>query len=92
MTFALLHLACMLEIRSVVPDALSATAQTLYGTLSLALAWAILTWSFGKQYGVVGAHGSMFMAAMCALTRPLCQSAWNVDPGSAPNIDPSCTC
>ena len=31
LTFALLHLACMQVIRAVVPEGLSATAQTLYG-------------------------------------------------------------
>lgn len=71
LTFAMLHLACMRTIRFVVPDALSATAQTLYGTLSLGIASAILTWSSGKLYGVVGAHGFLFMAALCALALPL---------------------
>lgn len=71
LTFAMLHLACMQVIRSVVPDALSATAQTLYGTLSLGIASAILTWWSGKLYGVVGAHGFLFMAALCALALPL---------------------
>ena len=43
LTFALLHLACMRLIVQVVPVHLAATAQSIYGTLCIGLAAALLT-------------------------------------------------
>src|SRR3984893_3362146 len=46
LTFALLHLACMRLIVEVVPARLAATAQSIYGTLCVGLATALLTLAF----------------------------------------------
>ncbi|MCJ2124008.1 MFS transporter [Methylobacterium sp. J-077] len=71
LTFALLHLANMRLIASVVPERLAATAQTLYGTLGLGVASAVLTATAGFLYGAFGAGAFWAMAALCALALPL---------------------
>ncbi len=71
LTFALLHLANMHLIAQVVPDRLGATAQTLYGTLGLGVASAILTAPGGFLDGGFGAGAFWFMSALCALALPL---------------------
>lgn len=71
LTFALLHLAAMQLIVRVVPERLSASAQTLYGTLGLGLASALLTAVGGLLYGAFGAGAFWFMAALCAAALPL---------------------
>ena len=55
LTFALLHLANMRLITSLVPERLAATAQTLYGTLGLGVASAVLTATAGLLFGALGA-------------------------------------
>ena len=71
LTFSLVHLACMQIIAVIVPEKLSATAQTLYGTLCLGLASAVLTFLSGELYGATGAHAFWAMSALCAAALPL---------------------
>lgn len=70
LTFALLHLAAMHLIVRVVPERLSASAQTLYGTLGLGVASAVLTATGGLLYGTFGAGAFWVMAALCASALP----------------------
>jgi MFS transporter, PPP family, 3-phenylpropionic acid transporter len=65
-TFALLHLACMRVIARIVPPALEATAQALYGTVAIGLATAVLTMLSGALYAHFGAAAFGLMAALCA--------------------------
>ena len=71
-TFALLHLAAMQVIVQVVPIRLAATAQAIYGTLSVGLATAVLTLASGLIYGWMGGTAFLVMAALCLLALPLC--------------------
>jgi len=71
LTFALLHLACMRRLAETVPPRLSATALTLYGTVGIGAASALLTLASGTLYGAVGAGGFWVMAALCAIALPL---------------------
>ena len=71
LTFALMHLACMAVIATVVPPRFAATAQTLYGTLSLGLASAVVTAASGWAYAWLGAHAFLLMAGLCLLALPL---------------------
>jgi PPP family 3-phenylpropionic acid transporter len=70
-TFALLHLACMRRLAETVPPGLSATALTLYGTVAIGAASALLTLASGALYGAVGAAGFWIMAGLCAAALPL---------------------
>jgi MFS transporter, PPP family, 3-phenylpropionic acid transporter len=70
LTFALLHLAAMHLIARVVPEHLAASAQTLYGTLGLGVASAVLTATGGLLYGAFGAGAFWAMAALCASALP----------------------
>ena len=70
-TFALLHLACMRRLAEIVPPGLSATALTLYGTVAIGVASALLTLASGALYGAVGAAGFWVMAGLCAAALPL---------------------
>ncbi len=71
LTFALLHLAAMGLIAAHVPERLSATAQTLYGTFALGFASAMMTVGSGYLYKWFGLHAFWAMAALCALALPL---------------------
>jgi PPP family 3-phenylpropionic acid transporter len=71
LTFALLHLVAMGTIARTVPDRLSATAQTVYGTGALGLASAVMTVASGYLYGWFGMPAFLAMAALCALALPL---------------------
>jgi PPP family 3-phenylpropionic acid transporter len=71
LTFALLHLACMRRLAETVPSRLSATALTLYGTVGIGAASALLTLASGTLYGAIGADGFWVMAALCAIALPL---------------------
>jgi PPP family 3-phenylpropionic acid transporter len=71
LTFALLHLACMQIFAETVPPPLAATALTLYGTVGIGVATALLTWLSGLLYADFGAHGFWAMAALCAVALPL---------------------
>ncbi|MEE7441890.1 hypothetical protein MOR12E_24335 [Methylobacterium oryzae] len=69
--FALLHLTAMHLIAKVVPQRLSASAQTIYDTLGLGVASAVLTATSGLLYGAFGADAFWTMAALCVLAFPL---------------------
>jgi MFS transporter, PPP family, 3-phenylpropionic acid transporter len=71
-TFALLHLACMRVIVLVVPLRLAATAQSIYGTLCIGLATALLTLASGVLYERMGGLAFLVMAALCVLALPMC--------------------
>ncbi len=72
LTFALLHLACMRVIVLVVPLRLAATAQSIYGTLCIGLATALLTLASGVLYERLGGLAFLVMAALCLLALPMC--------------------
>jgi PPP family 3-phenylpropionic acid transporter len=71
LTFALLHLACMRLIVQVVPVRLAATAQSIYGTLCIGLATALLTLASGLLYERMGGNAFLVMTALCLLALPL---------------------
>ena len=54
LTFALLHLACMQMLSVVVPPALAATAQGIYGGIAVGTMTAIMTLVSGPLYGAFG--------------------------------------
>jgi MFS transporter, PPP family, 3-phenylpropionic acid transporter len=70
-TFALLHLACMRLLAEIVPAALSATALTIYGTLGIGIATAVVTLASGPLYAHFGARGFWVMGALCAAALPM---------------------
>jgi PPP family 3-phenylpropionic acid transporter len=72
LTFALFHLAAIRLIVAVAPIRLAATAQALYGTLSVGLAIALLTFASGLLYARLGGEAFLLMAALCLLALPLC--------------------
>ena len=69
---ALLHLACMRLIVQVVPVRLAATAQSIYGTMCIGLATALLTLASGLLYQRVDGAAFLVMAGLCLLALPLC--------------------
>lgn len=71
-TFALLHLACMRLIGSVVPTHLAATAQALYA-LGAGLVTVVLTMLAGQLYANYAGAAFLPMALFCAVALPL---AW----------------
>lgn len=71
LTFALLHLACMRIFAESVPPRLAATALTLYGTVGIGAATALLTLASGALYAQFGAQGFWAMAGLCAIALPL---------------------
>jgi PPP family 3-phenylpropionic acid transporter len=80
-TFALLHLACMRVIVLVVPLRLAATAQSIYGTLCIGLATALLTLVSGALYERMGGLAFFVMAALCLLALPMCARLRRNDDG-----------
>jgi PPP family 3-phenylpropionic acid transporter len=72
LTFALLHLACMRLIVGIVPSRLAATAQSIYGTLCIGSATALLTLVSGRLYGQMGGAAFLVMAALCLMALPIC--------------------
>jgi MFS transporter, PPP family, 3-phenylpropionic acid transporter len=71
LTFALLHLANMRILAQTVPPRLAATALTLYGTVGVGVAVALLTLVSGSLYAQFGARGFWVIAALCASALPL---------------------
>ena len=71
LTFALLHLTCMRLLAQCVPRHLEATALTIYGTVGIGVATALLTLACGPIFEHFGAHGFWAMAALCAAALPL---------------------
>jgi PPP family 3-phenylpropionic acid transporter len=67
LTFALMHLAAMGVIARAVPERLSATAQSVYGTGALGIASAIMTVISGYLYTRFGMQAFWVMAALCAI-------------------------
>ena len=82
LTFALLHLVAMGTIARTVPDRLSATAQTVYGTGALGLASAVMTVASGYLYGWFGMPAFLAMAALCAVALPLIRGIDTASTGS----------
>jgi len=83
-TFALLQLACMRLLAQSVPDALSATAQAIYGTVGVGAATAVLTLVSGWLYARLGATAFAVMAALSLAAVPIACSlrAGNAAPQS----------
>jgi MFS transporter, PPP family, 3-phenylpropionic acid transporter len=71
LTFALLHLACMQMLSAIIPPALAATAQALYGTVAVGAMTVIVTLVSGPLYGVLGPRAFWFMALLCAAALPV---------------------
>ena len=71
LTFALLHLACMQMLSAIVPPALAATAQAIYGTVAVGAMTAILSLVSGPLYGAFGARAFWAMALLCAAALPI---------------------
>jgi PPP family 3-phenylpropionic acid transporter len=71
LTFALLHLACMQMLSVVVPPALAATAQAIYGGVAVGTMTAIMTLVSGPLYGALGPPAFWFMALLCAAALPI---------------------
>jgi len=69
LTFALLHLACMRVLAAVVPAALAATAQAVYG-FGIGAMTAALTLESGWLYARFGSAGFWGMAVLAALAMP----------------------
>jgi MFS transporter, PPP family, 3-phenylpropionic acid transporter len=74
LTFALLHLTCMRLLAECVPRHLAATALSVYGTVGIGAAAALLTLASGPLYARFGAHGFWVMAALCAAALPLART------------------
>jgi PPP family 3-phenylpropionic acid transporter len=72
LTFALLHLASMRLIVQIVPVRLAATAQSIYGTLCVGLATALLTLASGILYERMSGSAFLAVAALCLLALPMC--------------------
>ena len=71
LTFALLHLACMQMLSVIVPPALAATAQAIYGGVAVGTMTAIITLVSGPLYGALGARAFWIMALLCAAALPI---------------------
>jgi MFS transporter, PPP family, 3-phenylpropionic acid transporter len=71
LTFALLHLACMQMLSVVVPPALAATAQAIYGAVAVGTMTAIMILVSGPLYGAFGPRAFWFMALLCAAALPI---------------------
>ena len=65
------HFVAMGIIAKSVPERLAATAQTVYGTLALGIASAVLTFESGYFYGWLGIRAFWAMAVLCAFALPL---------------------
>ena len=82
LTFALLHLTCMRLLAQCVPRHLEATALTIYGTVGIGAATALITLACGPIFERFGAHGFWAMAALCAAALPLAQTLREPTAGS----------
>jgi PPP family 3-phenylpropionic acid transporter len=71
LTFALLHLACMKMLSVIVPPAMAATAQAIYGGVAVGTMTAIVTLVSGPLYGALGPRAFWFMALLCAAALPI---------------------
>jgi MFS transporter, PPP family, 3-phenylpropionic acid transporter len=71
LTFALLHLASMRVLSVAVPLRLAATAQTIYGTVGVGAAVALLTLASGLLYQHLGGIAFWIMALLCLVAIPV---------------------
>ena len=71
LSFALMHLACMRVIATVVPASLAATAQAFYSTVAAGTVTAAVTLAAGPAYERLGPGAFWAMAAMCAAALPI---------------------
>jgi PPP family 3-phenylpropionic acid transporter len=71
LTFALLHLACMQLLSVVVPPALAATAQAIYGGVAVGTMTAVVTPVSGPLCGAFGPSAFWVMALLCAAALPI---------------------
>jgi MFS transporter, PPP family, 3-phenylpropionic acid transporter len=71
LTFALLHLSCMRMLSTIVPPALAATAQAIYGVVAVGTMSALLSLTSGPLYGALGPRAFWFMALLCAAALPV---------------------
>jgi MFS transporter, PPP family, 3-phenylpropionic acid transporter len=55
----------------VVPPALAATAQAIYGAIAVGTMTAIMTLVSGSLYGAFGPHAFWVMALLCAAALPI---------------------
>ena len=55
----------------VVPPALAATAQGIYGGVAVGMMTAVMTLVSGPLYGAFGPHAFWFMALLCAAALPI---------------------
>jgi PPP family 3-phenylpropionic acid transporter len=76
LTFALLHLACMRVMGTLVPIPLSATAQTFYA-LGSGLVSAALTALSGPLYAAYGGAAFLLMAVFCGIALPFAWYGWS---------------
>ena len=74
LSYALMHLACMDVIATVVPARLAATAQAFYATVATGAVSAAVTLLSGSLYGRFGPGAFWAMAAMCVLALPVAQT------------------
>jgi hypothetical protein len=58
-------------LRDACPRQLEVTALTIYGTVRIGAATALLIIASGQIYSRVGAYGFWVMATLCALALPL---------------------
>jgi MFS transporter, PPP family, 3-phenylpropionic acid transporter len=87
LTFALLHLASMQMLSVVVPPALAATAQAIYGGLAVGTMTAITTLASGPLYGALGPRAFWVMAVLCAAALPIAFAMRRI-PTDASESDP----
>jgi len=60
----------MQRLATSVPPHIAATALTVYGTVGIGAATALLTLASGSLYGAIGPHGFWVMAGLCAAALP----------------------
>ncbi len=87
LTFALLHLACMQMLSVVVPPALAATAQGIYGGVAVGTMTAIMTLVSGPLYGALGPRAFWVMALLRAAALPIAFAMRRI-PNNASESDP----
>ena len=73
----------MQMLSAVVPPALAATAQAIYGGLAVGTMTAIITLVSGPLYGALGPRAFWVMALLCAAALPITFAIRSV------SIDPS---
>ena len=79
LTFALLHLACMQMLFLIIPPALAATAQAIYGRVAVGAMSAILTLASGPLYGAFGARVLGHGPTLCGCVADRIRLAENLD-------------